>query len=96
MSQTRKTPKTAGHCGTLQDANIREHMDVITSCGCHIGKVDRVEGDKIKLTKSDPGSGGRHHYIPKSWVSLVDNRVHLNKNVEDTKQLWEQEAHASM
>jgi hypothetical protein len=28
-------------------------------------------------------------------VSHVDDRVHLNKNVEETKQLWEEEAHAS-
>jgi hypothetical protein len=88
--------KVSGHCGALQDANIREHMEVITSCGCHVGQVDRVEGDKIKLTKSDSPSGGQHHYIPTSWVALVDDRVHLNKDVEETKQLWQKEARASM
>ena len=34
-------------------ADIREHMDVYGSCGNFLGKVDHVEGDSIKLTKSD-------------------------------------------
>jgi hypothetical protein len=70
---------------------IRDHMDVICSCGTRLGTVDRVEGDAIKLTKSDPGSGGRHHWIPLDWVERVDDRVHLNKNSEVAEREWEEE-----
>lgn len=30
---------------------IAEHMEVIGADGVHIGTVDRVEGNRIKLTK---------------------------------------------
>ena len=33
---------------------IREHMDVVGNDDEHVGTVDRVAGDRIILTKSDP------------------------------------------
>jgi hypothetical protein len=30
--------------------DIREQMEVIASCGTCVGKVDRIEGNTIKLT----------------------------------------------
>ena len=56
-------------------SDIREHMEVIGADGVHIGTVDRVEGDRIKLTKADSGMGshkGHHHYLPKSLVAAVE------------------------
>ena len=32
-------------------SQIREHMEVIGADGVHVGAVDKVEGDRIKLTK---------------------------------------------
>ena len=45
---------------------IKEHMEVLGSDGKHVGTVDCTwkATDKIKLTKSDPKSGGQHHIIP--------------------------------
>ena len=40
--------------------NPGEHMEIKGSDGQHIGTVDRVEGNRIKLTKSDQASGGQH------------------------------------
>jgi len=41
----------------MTDANaIREHMEVIGADGVHVGTVDHVDGDRIKLTKSDSGA----------------------------------------
>ena len=37
---------------------IREHMEVVGSDEEHVGTVDKVAGDRIILTKSDPESGG--------------------------------------
>ena len=37
-------------------SQIREHMEVIGADGVHVGTVDKVEGDRIKLTKADSGS----------------------------------------
>ena len=35
--------------------DIREHMEVIGADGVHLGTVDRIEGDRIKLTKAESG-----------------------------------------
>lgn len=63
---------------------IEEHMEVIGADGVHIGTVDRVEGDRIKLTKKDSGEGshkGHHHFIEKSLVAEVEgNKVRLSAN----------------
>ncbi len=47
-------------------SNIREHMEVIGADGVHIGTVDKIEGDRIKLTKADSGAqveGVRVHSV---------------------------------
>src|SRR5258708_6078700 len=54
----------ASACGTAKStAEIRDHMDVIGSCGNRLGVVDHVEGDSIKLTRKD-SPDDRHHFIP--------------------------------
>ena len=72
-------------------AGIKEHMDVIASCGKKIGVVDHVGGGAIKLTKKD-SSDGQHHFIPVGWVERVDSHVHLKKNSKETEQGWTSEA----
>jgi hypothetical protein len=49
-------------------AEIKEHMKIVGKDGVHVGAVDQVEGDRIKLTRkhSPPGHEGHHHYIDKS------------------------------
>jgi hypothetical protein len=70
-------------------ANIREHMEVIGSDGVHVGVVDHVEGNnRIKLTKSDPMSEGRHHFINADWIERIDEHVHLNKNSSELMAMW--------
>ena len=69
--------------------NIREHMDVISSCGKTVGRVDRVEDRSIKLTKDAQGARGEHRYIPLIWVERVDVQVHLNKTCADVQQEWQ-------
>ena len=56
---------------------IREHMSVIGSDGEHVGTVDAVEGDRIKLTRTDSREGA-HHFIPVTQVARVDDHVHLS------------------
>ncbi|SJM33184.1 DUF2171 domain-containing protein [Mesorhizobium delmotii] len=65
-------------------ASIREHMEVIGADGVHVGTVDKVEGQRIKLTKRDSGEGshrGHHHFIPLSLVAEVEGqKVRLSAN----------------
>ena len=71
--------------------DIREHMDVMGSCGNRLGTVDRVEGNSIKLAKHDPNAGGQHHWIPMDWVESVDEQVHLNKDCGEATRFWRAE-----
>jgi hypothetical protein len=62
-------------------SEIRPHMEIVGSDGQHVGTVDAVEGDRIKLTrKDDPdGSGQHHHYLAIGMVATVaGNQVRLN------------------
>ena len=39
-------------------SRIKEHMEVIGADGVHVGTVDRIEENRIKLTKADSGRVG--------------------------------------
>ena len=65
---------------------IKEQMEVIGADGVHIGTVDRIEGNRIKLTKKDSGEGshkGHHHFIDKSLVADVEgDKVRPSANAD--------------
>jgi hypothetical protein len=64
---------------------IEHDMDVIGADGVHVGTVDRVEGDRIKLKKSDSfGSHeGHHHFIEMGFVAGVEgDKVRLSANAD--------------
>ena len=74
--------------------DIREHMEVIGADGVHLGTVDHVEGDRIKLIKADSGEAhtDHHHYIPRGLVAEVEgDRVRLSANADVAADLFEQE-----
>ncbi len=70
---------------------IREHMNVIASCGKKIGVVDGVEINSIKLTRND-SPDDQHHFIPLNWISHVDSHVHLNRNSKEAVEGWKSSA----
>ena len=67
-------------------SQIQEHAEVIGADGTHVGTVDHVEGDRIKLTKNDSpqtedGQGAKHHYISVGLVAdIEDGKVRLSAN----------------
>jgi hypothetical protein len=68
----------------MDASKIKEHMEVIGADGAHVGTVDKVEGQRIKLTKKDSGEGqhkGHHHFIKLSLVADVEgSKVRLSAN----------------
>ncbi len=70
----------------IEAAKIKEHAEVIGADGVHVGTVDGVDGNRIKLTKKDAGEGsheGHHHYIPLSLVAEVEgDKVRLSANAD--------------
>jgi len=72
---------------------IREHMEVVGSDDSHVGTIDRVAGDRIILTRSDPESGGVHHSLSCSNIDRVEGeRVILDLNAEQARQRWRDES----
>ena len=59
-----------------QASDIRKHMEVRDSAGVHVGTVDSVADNRIKLTRID-STDGEHHYVPLSSVARGDEHVHL-------------------
>ncbi len=76
--------------------DIREHMEVIGADGVHVGTVDHIDGDRIKLTKADSGSGsheGHHHYISRGLVAEIEgDKVRLSANGDVAVSFEEEES----
>lgn len=73
-------------------SGIREYMEVVGSDDKHVGTVDRVAGDRIILTKSDPNAGGAHHSLSCTDVDRVENdRIILDCSAEKARERWRDE-----
>jgi len=71
----------------MDASQVKEHMDVVGSDNEHVGTVDKVEGQRIKLARKDPSAGGEHHYIDLSKVSSVqDGKVRLACSAHEARQ----------
>ncbi len=71
----------------MTDHKIEKGMEVIGADGVHVGTVDELEGNRIKLIKSDSGDafhrGRHHHYIELGFVAGVEgDRVRLSANAD--------------
>lgn len=57
---------------------IAKHQEVVDASGQHVGTVDHVDGDRIKLTRGD-SPDGEHHYVALSDVEGIEGgRVRLS------------------
>ena len=74
-------------------SQVREHMEVIGADGVHVGTVDKVEGNRIKLIKADSGSHkDHHHYLSAGLVAGIEgDKVRLSANGDAALLLEEEE-----
>jgi len=74
---------------------VREHMQVIDAEGTPLGKVDRIEGDRIKLTRESSGQGSHedhHHYIPAGLIAEVEgDNVRLSARIDAVESIFQTE-----
>jgi hypothetical protein len=74
---------------------VREHMKVVGADGVPVGIVDRVEGERIKLTRDSSGEGhheGHHHYVRGDLVAAVEgDEVRLSANAANAVMFEEEE-----
>ncbi|SFR78209.1 DUF2171 domain-containing protein [Sphingomonas jatrophae] len=71
----------------MPEANIiKSHMEIVGSDGVHVGVVDSLEGDRIKLTKAG-SPDGEHHYVSAGLVQdIKGNTVTLTATAADASQ----------
>ena len=68
--------------------SIQEHMQVVGSDEQPVGKVDKVRGDRIVLTKDD-SPDGMHHSIGCAMIDRVEgDTVFLDKKADEAKSSW--------
>ena len=76
-------------------SEIREHMEVIGADSGHIGTVDKVDGERIKLTRNDRNAGGVHYWLPVAMVDGVEgDKIRMSFVAELAPQFWEGEGGA--
>ncbi len=65
---------------------IKPHMPVVCSNNGQFATVDHLEGTKcIKLERDKQGV---HHYIPLEWVTVVDDKVHVDRPGKQAMKEW--------
>lgn len=63
----------------FEKIRIKEHMEITDAAGQHVGTVDEVEDERIKLTRTD-SEDNMHHYLPLDAVEKIDdNRIYLKQ-----------------
>jgi hypothetical protein len=68
-------------------------MEVVGSDDKHVGTVDKTDGDRLILTKSDAESGGVHHSISCSDIERVEgDRVILDCTADEARKRWRDES----
>jgi hypothetical protein len=73
----------------IDPAKIAEHMEVLGSDGEHVGTVDKIEGQRIKLTRNEPAAGGEHRYLHLDMVAAVENgKVRLHRTAAQARDEW--------
>lgn len=66
----------------FEKLRIKEHMEITDAAGQHVGTVDAVEDERIKLTRSD-SDDSMHHYLPLEAIDRIDdNRIYLKQGTE--------------
>lgn len=70
-------------------ADIQEHMEVRGADGQHVGTVDEIENDRIKLTKKDLVANHQHHYIALDDIDRIEKQiVWLHQTAQQVLNAW--------
>ncbi len=72
-------------------SQIKEHMEVVGTDGKHVGIVDHLDGDNIKLTHHDSQAEGKHHFLPQSAIMSIGEFVTLSMTAAEAEAQWQAE-----
>ncbi|GAU84176.1 DUF2171 domain-containing protein [Bosea sp. BIWAKO-01] len=72
---------------------IKEGQTVEGADGGHVGTVDSLSVQLLKLKKNDPESSGAHHYLDIGLVVAVDgDTIKLIVPASEPKERWSEAA----
>ena len=70
----------------ISASQIKPQAPVVCSENGQFAVVDHlIAGDMIQLTKD---KAGKHHFIPLSWVTSVDDKVHIDRPGDQAMREW--------
>ena len=61
---------------------------VLGSDGGMVGTVQGLHGDHIHVQPTAPAPDAPEHTVPLSWVTRVDDHVHLNRPAAQVRETW--------
>jgi hypothetical protein len=70
----------------INHSQIKPDAPVVCSRDGQFATVDHMEGPDVIKLKRD--KNGQHHYIPLSWVSSVDDKVHVDRPGDQAMREW--------
>ena len=71
-------------------SQIQPNAEVIGADSVHVGTVDHVDGDRLKLTRQD-SADGRHHFIDGGLIAGVEQgTVRLSANADVVANFFEE------
>jgi hypothetical protein len=73
---------------------VIEGMAVIDRDGARVGVVRKVEGSHLKIERSDQDPRNEIQYVTPDWIVAVDDRVRLNRTIDEATRLWSTEPYA--
>jgi short-subunit dehydrogenase len=77
--------KTRRHLQSSANQGIREHMEVVGADGAHVGTVDGVVANQIKLTRKD-SADGQHHFIAMNLIESIErDRIRLRQTADEVR-----------
>lgn len=62
---------------------ILPRMEVVDAENVHVGYVEAVDGDSIRLMRDDPNPAAPHHRVPVAWVVHVGQTVKLARSRDE-------------
>jgi hypothetical protein len=72
----------------MEIEDIRAKMEVVGSCGRHVGFVEAVVGESIRLVRDTPEPDAPHHTVPLAWVAHVGQTVRLSCDSDAVRRTW--------
>lgn len=72
--------------------HTKHHMEVVGSDGVHVGIIDHLDGDRLKLINPDSNASGQEHFLPLTLIAKVDGCVTLSVTAANALARWETKA----